>query len=382
MQAADRILLAFKGLIYKGMPIDGSELDPIPEMEESTILELCEAAKSRLMQGSALVHKQYRNVIIGDLHGNIRDLIRILHLFKTPKFTSYIFLGDYVDRGDNSIDVITLLLAFYVKYPENVTLLRGNHEFIHMNHVYGFYEEVMARYGNPNVWAAVNEVFTYLPLVAILGNKLFCVHGGLSPHMQTLSDLDSIKLPIRDYEGQPMISDLVWSDPEVRLKGYGENDRGSGVTFGSDVVRAFLSKNQLQLMIRAHQINQNGVHAFAEFLGVTVFSCSNYCASEENKAGVICVKDNGEFYFYSLGAPATASIRPRVVMELAPPGEMGLRKFTKRKDLPAKAGFPLVKNKSENDGITDLMNQVPKSAHVKSARRHSLITEETGDILP
>ena len=320
------MIYAFRPLISQGAPIDGSQMLEIPKFPEQTILSLCDEAINKLSEPVPLVYLPMASVVVGDIHGNIRDLIRILHLFGTPRKVRYCFLGDYVDRGDHSVAVIALLFAYFVRYPANVTMIRGNHEFKHVNETYGFLEDVRDEYGSDRVWRAANDVFARLPFAAVLGNSAFCVHGGLGPSLKDIRQVELLKLPVVSYNGSDIMADLVWSDPESDIKGYRESDRGSGVTFGPDVVREFLKKNRLKLIIRAHQVVQNGVHAFAGHMGVTVFSCSNYCDDEENKCGVISVKDNGELHFYSLGAPGAESIKPKAVMQIAPDGEQGLRK--------------------------------------------------------
>lgn len=110
---------------------------------------------------------------------------------KVPE-TNYLFLGDYVDRGFNSIECVALLFALKVRYPERITLTRGNHESRTTTQVYGFYDESVRKYGNSNVWKYFTDVFDYLPLCAIVENSIFSLHGGLSPSLDKLDDINKL----------------------------------------------------------------------------------------------------------------------------------------------------------------------------------------------
>lgn len=108
-----------------------------------------------------------------------------------PK-TNYIFMGDFVDRGFHSVETFLLLLALKVRYQDRITLIRGNHESRQITQVYGFYDECLRKYGSVNVWRYCTEIFDFLPLAAIIDDKIFCVHGGLSPSFDTLDEIKTI----------------------------------------------------------------------------------------------------------------------------------------------------------------------------------------------
>ena len=124
--------------------------------------------------------------IVGDLHGQFHDVLELFKISNTPPDINMIFLGDYVDRGHYSVETITLIVALKVRYRDRVTLIRGNHELEEITKVFGFYDECLRKYGNTNTWTYFTNLFNYLPLSIILENKIFCVHGGLSPKLNTL----------------------------------------------------------------------------------------------------------------------------------------------------------------------------------------------------
>lgn len=179
-------------------------------------------------------------------------------------------LGDYVDRGYHSVESVSLLVALKVRYPKRITILRGNHESRQITQVYGFYDECLRKYGNARVWTLFTDLFDYLPLTALIDNRIFCLHGGLSPSIDTLDNvrkLDRVHEPPHDG---PMC-DLLWSDPDVRY-GWGISPRGAGYTFGHDISDAFNHNNGLSLIARAHQMVMDGYLWAHDKNVVTVFS--------------------------------------------------------------------------------------------------------------
>jgi serine/threonine-protein phosphatase 2A catalytic subunit len=106
--------------------------------------------------------------------------------------TNYLFCGDYVDRGYQSVEVVSLLFCLKVRYPNRITILRGNHEGASITQVYGFYDECCRKYGNPNVWKYFTDVFNHIPLCGLVDGKFFCLHGGLSPFINTLDQIQEL----------------------------------------------------------------------------------------------------------------------------------------------------------------------------------------------
>lgn len=260
---------------------------PLPKHKESDILEMCTLIIDKMKSEHVFLQVQSPCVIVGDLHGNIVDLLRILHKNGPIESTKYVFLGDYVDRGDFSIQVIVLLMAMYLKYPDNVTLIRGNHEFTKINREYGLYEECMAEYENTKVWMSLNEAFCYFPIGCLIDENIFCIHGGLSDHMTKLEEINKLKKPISDFNEHKILYGLLWSDPDNNAKGFQESQRGNGVAFGRFALKKFMEDNNLVHIFRAHQCVRDGTENFANGLLITVFSSSNYCGMKNSGANLI-----------------------------------------------------------------------------------------------
>lgn len=225
----------------------------------------------------------------GDIHGQYSDLLRLFEYGGFPPEANYLFLGDYVDRGKQSLETICLLLAYKIKYPENFFLLRGNHECASINRIYGFYDECKRRY-NIRLWKTFTECFNCLPVSALIDEKILCMHGGLSPELKSLNQIKEIKRPV-DVPDSGLLCDLLWSDPDKDTMGWGDNDRGVSYTFGPDSVTEFLAKHDLDLVCRAHQVVEDGYEFFARRQLVTIFSAPNYCGEFDNAGAMMSVDE-------------------------------------------------------------------------------------------
>jgi serine/threonine-protein phosphatase 2A catalytic subunit len=179
-------------------------------------------------------------------------------------------LGDYVDRGYYSVETVTLLVALKIRYPQRITILRGNHESRQITQVYGFYDECLRKYGNANVWKYFTDLFDFLPLTALIENQIFCLHGGLSPSIDTLDNIKALDR-IQEVPHEGPMCDLLWSDPDDRC-GWGISPRGAGYTFGQDISEAFNHNNGLTLIARAHQLVMEGYNWSQDRNVVTIFS--------------------------------------------------------------------------------------------------------------
>lgn len=228
--------------------------------------------------------------ICGDIHGQYGDLLRLFEYGGFPPEANYLFLGDYVDRGKQSLETICLLLAYKIKYPENFFLLRGNHECASINRIYGFYDECKRRF-NVKLWKCFTECFNCLPVAALIDEKILCMHGGLSPDLTNLDQIRNLPRPT-DVPDSGLLCDLLWSDPSREVKGWGMNDRGVSYTFGPDKVAEFLMQHDMDLVCRAHQVVEDGYEFFAERQLVTIFSAPNYCGEFDNAGAMMSVDES------------------------------------------------------------------------------------------
>ncbi|CDS40227.1 Serine/threonine-protein phosphatase PP1-gamma catalytic subunit [Echinococcus granulosus] len=259
------------------------------QLNESEIRGLCLKSREIFLSQPILLELEAPLKICGDIHGQYYDLLRLFEYGAFPPEANYLFLGDYVDRGKQSLETICLLLAYKIKYPENFFLLRGNHECASINRIYGFYDECKRRY-NIKLWKTFTDCFNCLPIVAIIDEKIFCCHGGLSPDLLNMEQIRRIMRPT-DVPEQGLLCDLLWSDPDKDVSGWGENDRGVSYTFGTDMVAKFLQKHDLDLICRAHQVVEDGYEFFAKRQLVTLFSAPNYCGEFDNAGAMMSVDE-------------------------------------------------------------------------------------------
>ena len=262
------------------------DLKELKCLSERDLKLLCEKAKEIFIEESNVQNVSAPVIICGDIHGQIYDLLELFKKGGDIPNSRYVFMGDYVDRGYNGVEVLELLLALKIKYPEHITLLRGNHESRQICFAYGFYEEITRKYGNANAWEYFTDLFDYLPLAALVEGKIFCVHGGLSP---LISTVDQIRLINRKQEipHEGAYCDLMWSDPDD-IEAWIMSARGAGYVFGWKVVNEFNRINGLELICRAHQlVNEGFKYWFRDKNLVTVWSAPNYCYRCGNKASIL-----------------------------------------------------------------------------------------------
>ena len=236
----------------------------------------------------------------GDIHGQYSDLLRLFEYGGFPPNANYLFLGDYVDRGKQSLETICLLLAYKIKYPGNFFLLRGNHECASINRIYGFYDECKRRF-NVRVWKVFTDCFNCLPVAALIDDKILCMHGGLSPELNHLDEVRSLPRPTM-IPDTGLLCDLFLSDPGKDVKGWGMNDRGVSYTFGPDKLST-TSSNHVSLFDSTEfvmltrndddeQVVEDGYEFFADRQQVTVFSAPNYCGEFDNAGAMMSVDEN------------------------------------------------------------------------------------------
>ena len=259
----------------------------IPRIPEEQVMALITAVQQVFESETMLLRLTAPIQICGDIHGQFSDLLRIFELAGYPPSKKYLFLGDYVDRGKYSVEVMLLLFAMKVKYKKSVFLLRGNHEDETLNRVYGFYDEVKRKY-SVRCWKAFVNCFNWMPASALVSDRILCMHGGLSPSMKNYKQIESIPRP-QSVPEVGLLCDLLWSDPDPDIEGWGPNDRGVSYVFGKDVVHKFCAENDLDLIVRAHEVVEDSFLFFADRKLVTIFSAPAYCDTYTNSGCVLCV---------------------------------------------------------------------------------------------
>jgi len=227
-----------------------------------------------------------RLTVCGDTHGQYYDVLNIFEMNGWPNATNpYLFNGDFVDRGSFSVEVILTFLLWKLHDPNCIYLTRGNHETKNMNRIYGFEGEVKAKFDD-KIFQLFLEVFEWLPLAAVIGKKVFVTHGGLPVDGNvTLDDIRRIKRGMEPPE-KGLMSDLLWSDPQP-FPGKAPSKRGVGFAFGPDITAAFLERNDLNLLVRSHEVKDEGYLVEHGGKTITVFSAPNYCDTMGNKGAFI-----------------------------------------------------------------------------------------------
>ncbi|KAI4497466.1 hypothetical protein M0802_007477 [Mischocyttarus mexicanus] len=250
--------------------------------------------------------------ICGDIHGQYYDLLNIFDLNGLPSETNpYLFNGDFVDRGSFSVECIFTLFGFKLLYPNHFFMSRGNHESATMNSMYGFDGEVRAKYF-PAMAEVFTDVYNWLPLAHCLNKRVLVMHGGLfSRDNVTLEEIKQI-----DRNRQPpeegVMCDLLWSDPQPQM-GRAASKRGVGVQFGPDVTQSFLALNNLDYIVRSHEVKDEGYEIGHDGKCITVFSAPNYCDTMGNKGAFITL--NGKDmtpYFTSYTAVPHPNVKPMI----------------------------------------------------------------------
>jgi len=225
----------------------------IVNLQENEIKWLCLQTKEICMEQPIFLELECPLNVCGDTHGQFYDLLKLFEVAGSPPESNYLFLGDYVDRGKNSLETICLLMCFKIKYPENFFMLRGNHECASINKIYGFYDDCKRRY-SVKLWKMFTDCFNCFPISAVIDDKILCMHGGISPELFSLDQLKKIARPT-DIPDQGLLCDLLWSDPDKDVKEWGPNDRGISVTFSNLAIENLLKKLDLELICRAHQVS-------------------------------------------------------------------------------------------------------------------------------
>lgn len=260
-----------------------------PHWPAKTLRKLARAVGQIFAREPMILYSDRPLVIVGDIHGHLLDLHRILMNFGYPPTQRYLFLGDFVDRGPFSTECITLIYALKYLYPEHVLMIRGNHEFAATSSSGGFADEIDQMYPRERLFDMFCKSFEQMPLAAILFGRIFCVHGGLCPEFVEVAQLREIERPISD-SSNPIINGILWSDPSFQTGDFEPSRRGTGWRFGNTPLTEFLRINSFDMIIRGHEVVDEGFELIFDGALLTVFSASNYCGARGNRGAVALVR--------------------------------------------------------------------------------------------
>ena len=253
--------------------------------------------------------------ICGDIHGQYYDLLRVFDILNYPPQSTFLFLGDYVDRGKQSLECLLLLLCLKIQYPDKIFLLRGNHECEALNKIYGFYDECKRRL-SIKCFKKITNLFNMMPISGLINENILCMHGGLSKDLQNIEQINKILRPT-DIPNEGLLCDLLWSDPNESLtEDFGPNERNISVTFSKDYVKNFVEKNNLDLICRAHQVVEEGFEFFADMKLVTIFTAPNYMGEFDNNGGILEVGEDLLCKFHVLRPNFERSGKRRKITQL------------------------------------------------------------------
>ena len=321
----DSLYSIFLNYLMKPKSHSSTLIGPGFPFKKAQVIELAKECYNVMRKQPAIVSVRLPVKIFGNLYGGFTDLMRFFDVWKAPTSDSsggdiesfaYIFLGNYVDRGTRSLETICLLFALKVKYPDQIHLIRGSHEDRSINALYGFGEECKLRFqedinDSNSIFNNINNVFSWMPLAALVEDKILCVHGGIGPHFTKLESLFKIKRPIDLHqetlnEHSRMLFDVLWSDPKESDHGYKPNSQRNNenmICYGADKVTQFLATNKLEMIIRSHEIPLEGIKMFNNSQLITINSCTNYCGTHNNLACMLVI-------------PKTFEIIPKLIPSL------------------------------------------------------------------
>ena len=234
-----------------------------------------------------------RIIIVGDLHGDYESLSKILYYYdKIKQDALLIFLGDYVDRGPNQLKCLIGVLSLKEIQPDKVLLLRGNHECVSLNLKYGFYDEIIEKYGKKiaSVFYRryILEIYKALPYMALIeyyGHRILCVHGGPpliflegKPYLPRLEELSYLPREVEPRD--PIVLQILWNDVRENIDDYAPSLRSEGIYYiGRKLLRQFLDYNRLSILVRGHEPVPRGYKVILNGKVFTIFTCRYYNVS-------------------------------------------------------------------------------------------------------
>lgn len=287
------------------------------KLDKKYVYQIVKKVKEILYKESTMVEMHVdlgtKLTVCGDTHGQFFDLLEIFRKNGYPSDKhSYLFNGDFVDRGSWSTEIALLLYAYKWLRPHAFFLNRGNHETDDMNRMFGFEGECKAKY-NERVFKVFSESFSALPLATLIGEKYLVLHGGLfSDDKVTLNDIRKLDRHAQRQPGHSgLMMEMLWTDPQ-KAPGRGPSKRGVGMQFGPDVTKRFCENNGLEAIIRSHEVRMDGWEAEHNSKCYTIFSAPNYCDSTGNKGAYINIENDYKLNFEEFEAVPHPDIKPMV----------------------------------------------------------------------
>lgn len=264
------------------------DLESLVRPDKDLLIDIIDHTRCLFEQEDTIIYTDGKYNVVGDLHGQFFDFLKMLDLIGQGE--KIIFLGDYVDRGYNSVELMIYLLIMKLIDTDKIIMLRGNHENRSQTAVYGFEEECLLKYDRYVYWKFC-ELFEYLPMITIVNQKYFCVHGGISPDL-TLEWLKS-QDRVQEYSE---ISTILWGDPVDSIEMFEESQRGAGFLYGRKAVKKFLENVGCEYLVRSHQLVSDGYEEKFDGRCITVWSAPNYCYRCKNIASFMVIDNEAHKY--------------------------------------------------------------------------------------
>ena len=259
----------------------------LPVFTEEIVTQILQKTTEIFKTEDSMLSVQSPVFVVGDLHGNLVDLLTILKSNGSPPWTRYVFLGDLIDRGEFSIETILFIYLLKICFPKDVFIIRGNHEISGVCIKFGFKREIAKKYTSQTLFKTFCTTFSYTPFAALIDSHILCIHGGIGPFVKSIKAIANVKRPVTRLHAKQAPFDILWSDPNNNcITDYEKSPRGYGHLFGKEHCIEFEKNNGLSLIIRGHEVALNGVNYGFDGRIITVFSASNYCLMG-NDGGIV-----------------------------------------------------------------------------------------------
>lgn len=277
--------------------------DSISNLTFNEISPILQKVKSILKREPLLIELEINRsdkeiYVIGDIHGNLYSLTKLIEMINKNNPKRVIFLGDLVDRGPKQLECLLIVLSLKILEPKRYYLLKGNHETLEMNQYYGFFQVFMNKFNDSKNFNQLLSVYDALPFCAIVNNSILCLHGGIPENQEILKKLKRLTWKNLDDSvfnkiGKDLFQ-IMWNDPKPNIKGFEQSFRGGDIKFfGEDVFIEFIKKNKLDYLIRAHECFMEGYRWFFQDRLLSIFSSANYRGVDyPNPASYAIIKNN------------------------------------------------------------------------------------------